>query len=367
MIVLAIDGGSRQVLNVARAFETDGYPVRAVASLEEARGQMMREPPDVVIAALADGRLAEVTNAVREDARQLHYVIGVLGEEDPELRCQAAEAEVDEILLATADSIEIGRTVHAAARIIGMSHRLLARVRELELALRATVEEPDGPSTGELRLGTHRALLTKAWSRVDESLRATCNQYLNMEFHWVAGDELSLEACAGAQIGLTDVEHNMELTIGVYSPEDSRRALATAFCGGDASMVDDEIMRDVMLELANSAMGTVKAEFAAEGFQFTAGIPKSVKHTKAKDASGVQRALCFRCVEIDVRLVVEMHRKERVHVLGNSLREGMVLAGDVLSDTGLLLARAGTRLTETAAQRLGKLVPSKMVELTEAA
>jgi hypothetical protein len=54
-----------------------------------------------------------------------------------------------------------------------------------------------------------------------------------------------------------------------------------------------------------------------------------------------------------------------VRVQASSLREGMVVASDVTNDAGVLIVRAGTRLTETTAERIARLAPKKQIELTE--
>ncbi len=64
---------------------------------------------------------------------------------------------------------------------------------------------------------------------------------------------------------------------------------------------------------------------------------------------------------------VDVAYNRRVRVLGARLKEGMVVATDVKSETGVLLVRAGTRLTETTAEKLARLFPKGEIELADAA
>jgi len=62
--------------------------------------------------------------------------------------------------------------------------------------------------------------------------------------------------------------------------------------------------------------------------------------------------------------VVAVRETANRKVLGAALREGMVLVGDVKSEHGVLLARAGTRLTQTTAAKLAGLLPRKQIEVS---
>ena len=157
----------------------------------------------------------------------------------------------------------------------------------------------------------------------------------------------------------------MDLTF--FSPEASARALATAFCG-DADMVDDEVIRDVLLELSNSGMGAVKSAFGNDGFKFAGSTPKArvfdELSTLLADVEA-KRVLTFRSESSFVHVVIAVRRIPRIRVQASALREGMVVARNLLNDAGVLIVAAGTRLTETGAERIRRLVPRAEIELAD--
>ncbi|MEZ4225376.1 MAG: hypothetical protein R3B13_30775 [Polyangiaceae bacterium] len=366
MIVLTLEGPHGIAGALSGVFAARGHQVRTAGNIASAIAEAEAMPPDVVIAPAAHADLQQLISAVR--SKQLTYVIGVASGDEADLQQVAEVAVLDEILFSDAREAELRIVVHAAERIVSFSRRLQERVGELEDAL--SHDNRTAEDAPESEQGVRQALLTRGWRHMECTLERMCGEYLSLPFHRVANPGGPCEGLGGARISLTDVEHNVELDIGVLCSTASTRDVAIAFCGGDESMVDDDIIRDVMTEFANSAMGAVKTDFLDDHLCFTAGVPKAALSDQvAKQIRGqkVHRVFCFRHDATEVFIVVGMHGKEVVRALGNELREGMVLASDVFADNGVLLARAGTRLTETTAQRLSKLIPKKLIELSEAA
>ena len=84
---------------------------------------------------------------------------------------------------------------------------------------------------------------------------------------------------------------------------------------------------------------------------------------KLLDRAEAKRTLTFRRGAAAVHVVVAVRHQGRTKVCGSRLREGMVIASDVTTPAGVLLVRAGTRLTETAAEKIARLLPKTEVEL----
>ena len=130
-----------------------------------------------------------------------------------------------------------------------------------------------------------------------------------------------------------------------------------------------EAIRDVLLELANSGMGALKAGFLGEEFRFAPSIPQilsGVDPIKQLEGAEATRVRAFHSETAVVYAVVTLKHQGRVRMHGARLKEGMVVASDVLNDAGLLLVRAGTRLTETTAEKLARMIPKREIELAEA-
>ena len=202
---------------------------------------------------------------------------------------------------------------------------------------------------------------------MEQILCKLCVEYLRAPFQLVAGVATPAAGSPGATISLTDVVHELRIDLTFFAPVASARAIAVAFCG-DETMVDDEIVRDVFLELANSGMGAVKSAFLADGFRFAGSTPKPRVFVSAASLiaeAEAKRLLTYRSDSSFVHVVVAVRRIPRVRVTPGALREGMVVATDLVNDAGVLIIKAGTRLTETAAERVRRLLPKAEVELAD--
>ena len=223
-------------------------------------------------------------------------------------------------------------------------------------------------AVGTENRGGIRFLLTHAWTAVDDILRGMCTEYLQHPFEQIAGSFVIPPGCAAASISLTDVENELALELTFLSKPDTARVVAAMFTG-DASMVDDEVVNDVLLELANSGMGAVRAAFLNEEFRFAASTPKSTLARpidKIVDGVEAKRMLTFKHGDALVHVIVAVRGQSRIKVRAVLVKEGMVIAKDILNDAGLLLIRAGTRLTETSAGRVARMLPQLEVELADA-
>jgi DNA-binding NarL/FixJ family response regulator len=357
--------------------EGSAHIVTVVTTTQAAISDIANEPPDVAFVAWdpTTSVLPMLAQAIRksdEATRMCRFVVAMVEDDSSPTRMAAYEAGADEIVRTSAGHRELVGLLHLAERIVRLEQRLHSRVMDLESALRrlelAAVRR--GQALAAL-LPTGGAassfLLSQAWAKLEEILTVMCNDYLGGGFSLVARAGLPEPNCPGASITLTDVEH--ELIIGLFfgAPGSSARAIATAFCG-DPELVDEAMQQDVLLELANSGMGAVKAAFSAEKFPFAGAVPKPIKLAapdKWFEQADAKRALAFHSDKATVHVLVSVRHLPRTRVPAHSLREGMVLANDVANDAGLLIARAGTRLTETTAEKIARLVPKKIIELAD--
>lgn len=132
-----------------------------------------------------------------------------------------------------------------------------------------------------------------------------------------------------------------------------------------------EAIHDVVRELANTAAGTFKLAALDEGITLTTGLPKSFNGSPPVSEATVQNQT-FMLVgnEIPVRVGISIGistTKPTASTVG-TLAEGMVLARDLLSETGALLLPVGTRLTTNQIARVGRvLAPDTTVEVVLAA
>jgi hypothetical protein len=349
--------------------------VASTAATDLVLDEIKARPPDITIVACGPSfeLLGSVVAAIRaREDPTCHFVFALLGEDTPSARTAAFDAGADEIVRAGMDQRELAGLLRSAERIVRLEQRLHARVMDLESALRRlelgavrrgkelAAVLPGGVSAGSF-------LSSRAWNRVEEVFSVMCSDYLQGAFSPVVAADLPTADCLATTITLTDVEHELNIDLFFCVAKQAARDIAIAFCG-DAELVNDELIQDVLLELANSGMGTLKGAFLTEKFTFAGSIPKAVGSEvplKGLDEADAKRVLAFHSDKGTIHVVICLKHVGRVAVLATALREGMVLAADVTNDAGVLIVRAGTRLTQTTADRIARMVPKKRIELTD--
>ena len=79
-----------------------------------------------------------------------------------------------------------------------------------------------------------------------------------------------------------------------------------------------------------------------------------------------ERRLVSQDGTVTINLSVALRARGNVFVPATRLAEGMVLARDLLTDTGALLLKAGARITASASSRVRSLVTAdRMVEIAD--
>jgi hypothetical protein len=124
------------------------------------------------------------------------------------------------------------------------------------------------------------------------------------------------------------------------------------------------IVEDVETE-AELMMGTMKTGFVAHGMTFTGGIPTSQPFEASRaafEASAIRSRMAVAAAGSEVELWLRVKAKSNITLRGRSLTEGLVIREDIRDAHGMVLIKGGSRLTQTAAERLAKLVPD--VEIT---
>ena len=358
--------------------ERTGHQVRVITACERALDLIGRDPPDIAIVSrsLAGDAFASIMRAVVGVDELYRAVVALVDEEGPDTRLDAYGSGADEVIVTKTIRAELICRVRSVERIVRLERRLRERVRELESALKrlemAAVHRAGG-ITGGSKTGTDAQpttfLLSPTWDAVEVLLASTWTEYLKAPYQLVAGTSVPAPGTSGTVISLTDVEHELRVELALFAPPASAALLTAAFCG-DASMVDDEMIREVMLELANSGMGALKVGLVRDGFRFAASVPKPVAFVDAKSwlsNAEARRILTFRSETTVLHVILAVRRTPRVRVKAALLREGMVLAANVTNEAGTLIIAAGTRLTETSAERLRRTMPKLEIELADVA
>jgi AmiR/NasT family two-component response regulator len=349
-----------------------GHLVNSVNTAKAALELIARDPPDIAVVSgdLAADAFGTILQAVLGADDLYRSLVVLVGKDTPERRTALYSAGVEDVAGPTVTPRELASRIKAAERIVRLERRLRERVRELESALSRL--EMNAIRRGQALAGGNASatppvpgpfLLARSWTGVEEILGKMCAEYLRAPFQLVAGLVPPAAGSPGATVSLVDVEHELRIDLTFFAPVASARAIAIAFCG-DESLVDDDVMRDVILELTNSGMGAVKGAFLNDGFKFAGSTPKAKVFTdlpSLHQGAEARRMLTYRFVHA----VLAVRPTPRIRVKANMLREGMIVAVDVINEAGVLMVPGGTRLTETAAERIRRLMPRGEFDLAD--
>jgi hypothetical protein len=167
-----------------------------------------------------------------------------------------------------------------------------------------------------------------------------------------------------ASIPMVLASDRLELSIALVADREACRWLGdNLLCESDPTT---EMLDDVLREMANVAGGAVKRAMLPEGLVLSTGLPVG-GDAGAMPANPTRRTWS---VVLDggvsIAVVAEIRARPNRRVPARGLIEGMVIVDDVKTSAGLLLLPAGTRLTETTAERLRRL-DIGLVEISSAA
>jgi len=333
----------------------------ALASIESAA-------PQIVITDLTLGASSgfDLVRAIRSRAEDYIYVIMLTGTRTEARLREAFDAGVDDFVLKPLHTEEMLARMRAGVRIVELEARLRTRSKELETALRridvsaaqralakAHATSAVVAASGDGGLG---GLLGSAgWRGAEEVFAKTLSDFLQMPaVKTPTGDDLGTPFVA--DVLLLEPARQLEIGVSVLADDASMRLMAVHLLGDD----DVDGAKALVLEIGNMMMGALKAALVADGHAFTAGIPAAVAFGDAReslDAHPVRHRFAVACGEARLELWLRACEKKNAKILARSLVEGMVIGEDVHDARGMLLLRAGTRLSQTAAERLARFAP----------
>jgi CheY-like chemotaxis protein len=191
---------------------------------------------------------------------------------------------------------------------------------------------------------------------VAEEVSQMLGQPLQVTSGW--SPEMNDNFCSATiPLSLASVQTEVRITVVVEGA--SLPILAGALLGD--SNAPREALEDIVREIANIAGGAVKRLAMTEDVTLTTGLPAS-ETVVARD-DDTMRCWLARLTDpqVCIGIIGEVRRRENQRVTAASLREGMVVAADLFSDSGALVVRAGTRLSATTAQRVAAILGQRFV------
>jgi hypothetical protein len=159
-------------------------------------------------------------------------------------------------------------------------------------------------------------------------------------------------------IPLTLVSDHLLVQLGIGVDEATRDQLVEVLLGGDNS---GDALRDALREMANTAGGAIRRAALDDGVSFSIGLPSNENLFAASSHQRVWTISDGNGLQLDCTVALSANQPLRVHA--TDLREGMVLARDILGHDGSILITAGTSLTRTTADQIRDIASDREIEV----
>jgi len=170
----------------------------------------------------------------------------------------------------------------------------------------------------------------------------------------------------GAVVKLVDVEREVEIGAAVVAGVDHCAALSRVFMGED--IADESFFADVVGELANMVMATLKSSFMADGFALASGVPATYCPRRIEadmKAYPGRKVLLARGDAFEFNIMVGVRLCPPTDQPAEAIEEGMVLAQDLRDPEGEFTARQGTRVTRGLAERIRTSLTGRTVKVAD--
>ncbi|HEY4058046.1 MAG TPA: hypothetical protein VGM39_15635 [Kofleriaceae bacterium] len=149
-------------------------------------------------------------------------------------------------------------------------------------------------------------------------------------------------------ISLTFTNDRLMIQLGIGIDERGRSHLQQILLGGDGS---DEVLRDALREMANTAGGAISRKGLQEGRDIALGLPSN--DNEFTEASGKRRAWHMTNGEgLRIECVASARKSDPYLVPASALVEGMVVVAVLNDAKGKMLAAPGTRVTTGLARTI---------------
>ncbi|MBS2020706.1 MAG: response regulator [Deltaproteobacteria bacterium] len=379
--VLLVEDVELEAKLMMRTLADAGYAnVTHSPDLTKALEQMTTTKPRIVITdyELDKSRGSDLVKKIRAQAGDDYvFIVMVTGHTNVAIVRDAFEAGIDDFVAKPYRPEELVGRMRAGERILQLETMLRARSRELEMALRridVAAAQRALAKAAEVRIGgpaeggsaMDAVLATESWASIDKLLAKSISDFFQLDFACTSVGSPGDDAYV-AQISLNEPTRQLEIDLSVVTDLASMKAFAMHLLGADDDL---EGAQALVLEVANILMGAMKTAFVTHGFNFVGGIPAQTSYQLCRagfDASQVRTRLAVAHGDSKAEFWVRLKEKTNKKLRGKSLREGLVISEDVRDDKGMLLIRGGSRLSQTAAERLAKLVPNMEIAVSDPA
>jgi CheY-like chemotaxis protein len=376
--VLVVQDAEADAYLLMHALERGGYAnLVHRRDVKSAMAEIAANPPSLVITDLdvGQGPGIELVRHIRTlESSASVYVVMLTTSRSDEVIGACFKAGVDDFIEKPFRSETVLARMHAGERILELEATLRTKSRELDTALRridvATAQRahsraagpmPSSPAAGATPLD---ALLgTETWRNAEALLTAAMTDFFQLPFGRTVTEDDPSDPFVAA-ISLSEPAKQLELDLSVVIATEAMKQLGTHLLGDD----DLEGAQALVLEVANILMGTLKTAFTAHELTFTGGVPTTEGHTETRarfDQSAVRMRIAMGAADSTLELWLRVKAKRNTAMLGRHLREGLVICEDVCDAHGVVMVKAGSRLTHTAIERITRLLPDIEVTVSD--
>jgi DNA-binding response OmpR family regulator len=325
--------------NLRRRLAGELESTRRTASaceVQRAPAAIRSQVPDVLVVHIATRDDLAIISSLAAEASSM-YVLALLGEELP------ARASAAAIAAGSQDVLPMPYT----------REQLHLRVDARERLCRWIGAPHD---QAQVQAGMPKL---RSWQYLDTIVADDLEGMLGKRVTLTEKRMPAIAAMQLATIPMTLPDAQLDLCISIVADAPARTWLGVALLGDDTA--GDEVVQDIMRELANLAGGAFKRSAFVERSTVGTGIPIDNDRTPfGPHARYWEVATEDGCV---FGLIADVRVRPNRRVPARRLAEGMVVVKDVVNGAGVLLLPSGTRLTSTTAERLSRLLDQTLIDV----
>ncbi len=343
MRVLVVDPNAAEREVTVRTLTAEKHEVESAKDATTAIAALDKRRPDVVLVeatmpGVSGHELVKRLRAAEDPATHLYVVITAAKPMPFDLK-NAFAAGADDFIRKPMNKEELVLRVEGAARIKTWMQRVQGKATALDLTEQSCISA------------------AASWLTGDAAICSDVGDMLGMVMTPTPATAVMNGATVGASLPLTMVSESLEVRVGVAADAESARILGAAMLGSEDAAESD--IRDMLREIANVAAGCFKRLSGVEGRILTTGLPlNGAPSTFSCAAARARKEWTAGCGDTGATLRFELQYMsiENKHVPVHALREGMVLAHDLVNPSGALLMRGGTRLTENHLNQIPRVL-----------
>lgn len=350
MKLLVVSDSSTIASALTRLLKDLGHSVKVCTDGAKALAHVESELTDCVVLE-SDGRL-DIESALKtlhtSDDGSSVFSLAIMPA-DGKAIAGAFNAGADDVLRKAYTREEL------KARILGAS-RFAARI---EIAVKKELN----------RRNPNPLSAAAAWQEVDLMSAHELSDMTGLQLT-PSNDDQASQAPNIATITLSLPEAEIDIPIALQADTDSLNAFAETMLGGPVE--DGTFISQLLLEATNTLAGAFKRKALAAGFEMVIGLPTELRPSmlpRLAESATDRRSFTIGNAAMGVKLRADVLVRKRGNqsVTVGELREGMVLARDLLNSSGVLMLGAGIRLTQASIRSVvGALGPEHRVQVSSA-